>query len=291
MLFFVRLLFCFFVLQFVALGQSPVWKITKGDQTLYLGGTCHILRKADFPLPDAFNTAYAKADSLVFEVDPAKMQDPATATQLMMKARYTDGSSLKSVLSDKAYAALAKQCQESGMPVELLNNFKPGMAVMMLTVQELTKIGVTQEGVDMVFAKRAKADGKPVHSLETVAFQIDMITSIGEGMEDEFVLYGLRDLHQIEKFFGELIRAWREGDNEALERLFVDDMRQYPEVYEALLAERNRAWMKDLKKKLASPGVELVLVGAGHLVGPDGLLRSFEKTGCEVRMLDAKASK
>jgi len=163
--------------------------------------------------------------------------------------------------------------------------------VMMLTVQELTKIGVTQEGVDMVFAKRAKADGKPVHSLETVAFQIDMITSIGEGMEDEFVLYGLRDLHQIEKFFGELIRAWREGDNEALERLFVDDMRQYPEVYEALLAERNRAWMKDLKKKLASPGVELVLVGAGHLVGPDGLLRSFEKTGCEVRMLDAKASK
>lgn len=155
------------------------------------------------------------------------------AAQLMSQARYTDGRTLKTVLSDKAYAALVKQCQESGMPIELLNNFKPGMAVMMLTVQELTKI---------------------------------------------------------ERFFDELIRAWREGDNEALERLFVDDMRKYPEVYQALLAKRNQEWMKELKEMLATPEVEFALVGAGHLVGPDGLLQSFEEMGCEVRMLDAKAS-
>ncbi|HKK18324.1 MAG TPA: TraB/GumN family protein [Opitutales bacterium] len=177
------------------------------------------------------------------------------------------------------------------MSIEVLNGFKPGMAVMMLTVQELMKIGVTQEGVDMVFAKRAKADGKPVRALETAEFQIDLITAIGEGMEDEFVRYSLRDLHQIEKLFDELIRAWREGDNEALERLFVDDMREFPQVYEGLLADRNERWMKDLEKMLATDEVEFALVGAGHLVGPDGLLQSFQKMGCEVEVLDVATSK
>ena len=203
----------------------------------------------------------------------------------MMKARYTDGRTLKTVLSKEVYAELAAQGKESGMPIELLNGFKPGMAVMMLTIQELMKVGVSQEGVDMVFAQRAKTDGKPVRSLETAAFQIDLITSIGEGIEDEFLRYSLRDLHQSEKFFDQLIRAWRKGENEALERLFVDDMRQFPVVYEALLAKRNEAWMKDLKEMLATPEVEFALVGAGHLVGPDGLLQSFEKMGCDVEVL------
>lgn len=247
-----RLSLCFFALQLVATGQSPVWKVSKGDQTLYLGGTCHILRKSDFPLPGAFDAAYAKSDSLVFEIDPAQMEDPSVAMNLMSKARYADGRSLKTVLSNEVYAMLAKQAEKSGMPIELLNGFKPGMAVMMVTIQELMKVGVTQEGVDMVYAKRAKADDKPVRSLETLEFQIDLITSIGEGLEDEFVRYSLRDLNQIEKYFDELIRAWRVGDNEALERLFVDDMRKFPELYESLLAQRNRKWMKGLKVMLAS---------------------------------------
>jgi uncharacterized protein YbaP (TraB family) len=286
-----RLIFCFAAFQLVASGQSPVWKVSKNGHTLYLGGTCHILRKADFPLPKEFDVAYGRADVLVFEVDPQQMQDPATATRLMMQARYTDGRSLKTVLSKEVYAELAAQGKESGMPIEVLNGFKPGMAVMMLTVQELMKIGVTQEGVDMVFAKRAKADGKPMRALETAEFQIDLITSIADGIENEFVRYSLRDLHQIEKLFDELIRAWREGDSEALERLFVEDMREFPQVYEGLLADRNERWMKDLGKMLATDEVEFALVGAGHLLGPDGLLQSFQKMGCEVEVLDMAASK
>ncbi|WP_158279759.1 TraB/GumN family protein [Coraliomargarita sinensis] len=284
-----RLLLCFFALQIVVFGQSPVWKISKNEQTLYVGGTCHILRQSDFPLPEAFDAAYNESDLLVFEVDPARMQDPAVATQLMRKARYTDGRTLKTVLSKEVYDELAAQAKKSEMPIEVLNGLKPGMAVMMLTIQELMKAGVTQDGVDMVFAKRAKADGKPVRSLETAEFQIDLITSMGEGLEDELVRYSLRDLNQIEKFFGVMIRAWREGDNQALERLFVDDMRKFPGLYEALLAERNENWMNDLEKMLATPEVEFVLVGAGHLVGEDGLLASFQKMGCQVQVLGSES--
>ena len=54
--------------------QSSVWKISKGDASVYLGGTCHILRKSDYPLPKEFEQAYAEADSLVFEIDPASLE-------------------------------------------------------------------------------------------------------------------------------------------------------------------------------------------------------------------------
>jgi len=252
---------------------------------MYLGGTCHVLRPSDFPLPAEFDRAYADSEVLVFEIDPARMEDPAVAMRLMTESRYTDGRTLKTVLSEEAYAALAEQGKESGLPIEVLNGLKPGMAVMMLTLQELTKIGVTQEGVDMIYAKRAREDDKPLRSLETVEFQIDLITSIGEGLESEFVLYGLKDLHQIGALFDELIRAWRDGDNAALEKFFVDDMRAFPEVYEALLADRNENWMTKLTPMLATPETEFVLVGAGHLPGPDGLLRAFRAMGCEVEVL------
>lgn len=244
-----------------------------------------MLRATDFPLPAEFDHAYAAADNLILEVDPESMEDPQIAMQLMKSGRYTDGRSLKDVLSPKAYSALVEQGRKSGLPSAVLNGFKPGMAVMMVSLQELTKIGVTQEGVDMIYAKRAKKDRKPIHSLETAAFQIEMITSMGEGLESEFVLYSLRDLEQIETFFDELIRAWRSGDNAALVKLFVDDMREFPDVYAKLIVNRNKNWLKQIEPMLKTPETELILVGAGHLVGPDGLLKELAGAGCQVENL------
>ena len=116
------------------LAESSVWKVSKGEQSLYIGGTCHVLRPSDYPLPTEFDLAYAAADTLVFEIDPAAAQEPAFAMQLLAKASYTDGRSLKSVLSAEAYQALAAQGAKSGLPIEMLNGIKPGMVMMMLLI-------------------------------------------------------------------------------------------------------------------------------------------------------------
>lgn len=118
--------------------QSSVWKVTDGNNAVYLGGTCHILRPTDFPLPGEFDLAYAQADSLVFEIDPSAVESPEFATRLMAESVYRDGRTLKTVLTEEAYAALAAQGTQSNLPIEILQNTKPGMAVMMITIQELT---------------------------------------------------------------------------------------------------------------------------------------------------------
>src|SRR5688572_27599184 len=52
-----------------ASAQSSIWKVTHGEDSLYVGGTVHLLRKSDFPLPVEFDVAVAAAEEIWFEVD------------------------------------------------------------------------------------------------------------------------------------------------------------------------------------------------------------------------------
>ncbi|MGB0415323.1 MAG: TraB/GumN family protein [Coraliomargarita sp.] len=282
-------LFCWLSIASSALcAQSSVWKISKADQSVYLGGTCHILRKSDYPLPAEFDQAYAAADTLVFEVDPTALDDPAFASQLMRAAAYTDGRSLQTVLNEEAYKALAEHGAKANLPIGVLNGMKPGMALMMLTLQELTQQGVHQEGVDIHYSKRAAADGKGIQALETAEFQIEILATMGEGYESEFVLYGLKDLDQIGTYFDILIAAWREGDLGTLNKLFIEDMMEYPQLYQDLLVLRNLRWLPQIETMLKTPETELVLVGVGHAVGQDGLIKLLEAKGYSVEQVLAK---
>lgn len=280
-----RLLFLLLVLCQSATAQSSVWKVTHGENTVYLGGTCHLLRKADYPLPKEFDQAYAAADKLIFEVDPAELEKPEFAMRLMAESVYRDGRSLKTVLNKEAYEALAEQGRKSNIPIEVIQNTKPGMAVMMMSIQELTKAGVTQTGVDLHYHKKAIADSKPIGSLETPEFQLKLIIGMGEGNESEFVLYGLQDLDNIGEYFDELIAAWKSGDLESTKRLFIDDMEKYPQVYEDFLKGRNEKWIPQIEKMLQDEATEYVLVGFGHMPGKDGVIELLKARGYSVSQL------
>jgi len=269
-----------------AWAQSSVWKVSKNGQSLYLGGTCHILRPSDYPLPPEFDQAYALADRLVFEVDPAILQEPAFAMRLMAESVYKDGRTLKSVLNEEAYKALAEQGKQSNLPIEVIQKTKPGMAVMMLTLQELARAGVTQEGVDLHYGNRAHADGKPVDSLETADFQLNLIVNLGQGIENELVLYSIRDLHKITEIFDEMIQAWRNGNLKTIEDLFVSDMAQFPEVYNLMLKDRNERWIPQIEAMLQTEATEFVLVGLGHIPGEDGLIQMLQAKGYTVEQVE-----
>lgn len=280
-----------FLLPALLLAESSVWKVSKGEQSLYIGGTCHVLRPSDYPLPAEFDSAYAASDTLVFEIDPAAAQQPAFAMQLLAKASYTDGRTLKTVLSAEVYQALAAQAAKSGLPIEILNGIKPGMVVMMLMMQELSKAGVSQEGVDMHYYVLGLKDKKRVQSLETPDFQIDLITSMGEGLEDELVLYLLKDLAHVKELFDELIGAWRAGDLAEIEALFISEMRNYPQLYAKMLADRNHRWIPQIEAYLQSPEIEFVLVGVAHAVGKDGLLQLLKDQGYSVESVKMSSQK
>ncbi len=268
------------------LADSSVWRVSSGTNSLYLGGTVHLLRPSDYPLPEEYERAYAASEELYFETDISAMNDLAVQAQMLQQLTYTDGRTLATVLSQEAYQALTDYTSSVGLPLTMLESFKPGMIISTLQVLEFQKLGFTPQGVDAYFNTRAMGEAKSIGALETLQEQIGFLAAMGEGNESEFILMSLRDIEKTNEVMEDMITAWRTGDSDELEDLFVDEMRrEAPELYDSLLRQRNLRWIPQIEAMMNDPDTEFVLVGAAHLIGPEGLVVLLRQAGYEVTQL------
>lgn len=278
---------CLFLLSFSqAKADTSVWSVRSGDNVIYLGGTVHLLRPADYPLPGEFEEAYQASSELYFETDITSMSDLSVQAQMLQQLTYGDDKSLSSILSDEAYAALSIYTATAGLPIAMLNKFKPGLLISTLQILVFQSMGFTPQGVDAFFHTRAVGDGKAEGQLETVQEQIGFIAAMGEGNESEFILLSLKDLAETGDVMEGMIGAWRSGDAEGLSELFVEDMKvEAPALYDTLLLQRNLKWVPQIDSMLQDADTEFVLVGAAHIVGENGLLDLLSQKGYEINQL------
>jgi len=265
--------------------DTSVWRVNNGSSVLYLAGTVHKLSASQYPLPAEYQSAYDRSEILVFETDIGAMQSPAVQGHIAAQSVLPAGQDLESVLDDATYDLLRRYCEDIGFPVEQLRSFKPVAAMMALLSGTLQSLGVTAPGVDEHFFSLAQSDSKAYYALESVDRQIDYLLAMDEGLPDRFVRRSIEDFKRARQ--GELedgIRAWRDGEEQALvERFLHDEMLGAPELYQSLVVDRNREWMRSIRRYLETPETEMVLVGVAHLVGSDGLVSLLRGEGYEVR--------
>jgi uncharacterized protein YbaP (TraB family) len=277
---------------FVAHSQTSVWKITKGDNSLYLGGTSHLLRSSDFPLPAEFDQAYDAASVVYFETDIKRIISPEMQQIVMQRGMFTDEKTLETALSPGAWKAVQDYCTKNGLPVAQLIKFRPWLFTMFVSVMELEKLGVSQAGADLHYFNRATEGGKSLGALESFESHIDFVTGMGAGQESEMILQSLEDLNELPEKLGALLNAWREGDTATLDRLINAELRaKYPKIYTSLIVERNNNWVPILEKLAGTPETEFVLAGVGHMAGPEGLLAQLEQRGYTVEQVKARVAK
>jgi len=265
-----------------ASAETSLWVVRAGDALIYLGGTCHLLRSTDYPLPEAFDEAYAEAQRIVFEADPGELAGPQVQQALAHRSLYPEGVGLDRILSPATYGRLQDHCRRHNLPLAALNRLKPPMLALSLLAIELQRTGVTTAGADFHYYDRAVAERKPTAALETAAQQVDFILAMGEGEEDAFVAYALEDMERLPVLFDRLVAAWRGGDEEELAELILAGEKTLPDLYRSLYSDRNATWLPLIEKLLQTPETELVLVGVGHLVGDDGLLAALKRRGYAV---------
>ncbi len=271
---------CVFLLTGAAQAGSPVWKVSRGDRHFYLGGTIHILGEADYPLPRAFDVAYGKSDTLVFETDIKKSRNPKFTEAFMEKMVYSDNRTLKKLLTPDTFRALTIFAADRDVPVDALNHFKPGLVLVSLTLLEVERLGVAGIGVDEFFFSKAVKDGKIIHHLESLEEQISFFENMGQGNEDELIAYIIKDLETLPGQLPVIKSAWKTGDIPGLDRAILAPLKKdFPELYQSLFINRNQKWMPKIQKMAATPEVEFILVGAAHLAGEQGLLRLLKTRG------------
>ncbi len=266
--------------------ESSVWKIEKNGNSVFLGGTFHILTPDDYPLPTAFGEAYNQSGQVVFETDITKLRSPEFQQYMLRKLSYVEGRNLRQAVSEGTYLAVKAFFEDRGVQFSQIVNFKPGMVAMMMTIVELQRLGLTGTGVDAYFNEKAVSDRKKLGQLETVEDQLEFIAGMGVGQEDEMLSYSVSDLKSLPRMWKAMKDAWRKGDMPKFRKIAISPLQnEFPSVYQSLIVDRNESWMPKIEAMLRTEEIEFVLVGALHLAGGDGLLTMLETRGYRIRQL------
>lgn len=267
-------------------GKAPIWKISDADSTVYLAGSIHLLREQDLPLPAAFDQVYAAAEELVFEIDMARMLRPEGVQEMASAARLPDGQSLVDRLGEDTVARLRDYLESRDLPRSLFDRMTPSMALLTLGSLEAMRLGGRAElGLESIYFQKSVADGKPSRGLETITYQITLFDRFEDAQIASWIHKTLDELENSAALFESLLVAWRQGDAETMAQRLSEDAAMPPELRRVLLDERNRNWIPEILKALATERDVLFLVGAGHLAGEGSVIDLLRKEGLEVTQL------
>ena len=227
--------------------NGPIWKIKTETNTVYLLGSIHALNTAYYPLTRAFYYAYYDSPNIVFEVN------------------------LNQVLSGKKSKLLKRK-----------RTFATNRTSQNALLMKLDFAG--KFGVDRHFYWKAKAVGKQILGLESVEYQMSVLDNIILKSQKVMAGKNRKNAKRASQRLNQLIEAWHRGDEDKLGRM-IEEEKASPEVYQAVYFDRNMKWLPKVESFIGKDENYLVIVGVGHLVGEDGLVKLLKDKGHTVRRM------
>ena len=273
----------FWLLASPAGAQPPVWVVHGAASTIVLFGSVHLLPPGLDWQPARLKRAVRRGKEIWFEIplDNAAMGEAAEAAQ--REGLQPPGQTLSAQLTVTDRTRLTALTDRYAVPMAELDRLKPWLAEIRLSVASYRELGAGRDdGVEhQLLAEVGPAARR--RAFETPAQQIGFLS--GSALPDQIA--------SLEETFGELeegpsayrklVSAWMAGDLAALDALALQPMiRTAPGIYRALVVQRNQHWVETILERLKTPGDAVVVVGAGHLVGPDGLPALLRARGIRV---------
>jgi len=268
---------------------SPVpllWKVSDQNNAIYLLGSFHLLRPSDYPLSADVEAAFEDAEAVMFELSPAEMASSALPTQMMQAALRQDGKTLQDDLDAATWQKLQNYAEQNNLSLRNFATFEPWFVGLTISILEMTKQGLDPKfGLDTHFMDIAKQAGKPTNGLEAASDQIRMLDGMDAAEQRQFIAEALEQAEKGPAEMEALHRAWRNGDADLLWSKMAGEMkREYPRLYQRINVDRNNAWLPKIQQRLTAPGADdtLVVVGALHLLGDDGVVEKLRGKGYKV---------
>jgi uncharacterized protein YbaP (TraB family) len=267
-----------------------LWKVSDADNSVYLLGSFHLLKPSDYPLAPAAYAALDDAERVLFELSPAELEDPALGRQMAAAAMRRDGTTLQQSLPPETWAQLVAFANKRQVPIDNLQPFEPWYASLIVALTELAAGGLDPSlGLDRHMAGRATQAGKPTAGLETGAQQIEVFDGMAPALQLQALQDTLEESAGMESEVDKLHALWRAGDADGLfEATGAEMKREYPALYQRVNVDRNQAWLPRLKAALDQSADDdvLVVVGALHLLGEDGVVARLAAEGYTVERLE-----
>jgi uncharacterized protein len=266
-----------------AAAQPPVWVVRGHGAAIVLFGSVHLLPPGLDWEPPRLKRALAEADEVWFEIPVDDASNLAAGQAALAVGMQPPGQSLSAQLTAGDLAHLARAAQACGLPVAGLDRLRPWLADVTLSVASYRLAGaMLQDGVE----RQLSAEIRPTvrrRAFETPAEQIGYLASAPVPDQIASLRETLDEIDQGPAVYQRLVRAWMAGDAGAIRREALQPMMaEAPGVYRSLVVERNRRWVETIENRLQGSGEAVVIVGVGHLVGPDGVPAMLRARGIKV---------
>lgn len=266
-----------------------LWEIQKGDNTAYLLGSFHLMPKSVYPLDEKIENAFEESDVLVVEVDATQIDQNAVNAFIVQYAVYQDTLTLSKELPSELYSSIEEKFIEMGFTSAQLNKLKPWFVSLNLGLGRLQSLDVDAGlGIDVHFLNKAHEQGMDIIELETATSQMEMLASLPENIQVDYLQYSLDEYSKTDSTFYEMLDAWLAGDTECTNTLsrqkmldLEDEMPGMAEYYNRMFCEREEEMAEEIDGFMDDEegNVYFIIVGAFHLVGDDGLIKRLEDKG------------
>ena len=258
-----------------------LWRYHTGDATVFLGGSVHILKPGLYPLPDQYQQAFDIAQRLVLEVNLAAYSPQQMQAKAMQYSLLPDAQRLADIMPTNMRARLAATTAQYGLSLEQMGRFKPSFISQQLALLALKSVGYdSRQGVETFFTRQAQ--NKEILELESIDFQLDLLMNQPIAAQLAMIEDTLSQMDQFEPFTADLITAWLSGDDASFKHAFDAQAGDSPEsqaFMRALMDDRNVGMVEKITGYLNGPGSYFVLVGAGHFIGDNSIIRLLERQG------------
>jgi uncharacterized protein YbaP (TraB family) len=288
------------LLLLAACGEKPaagqkrfLWKVTAESGHDYLLGSIHVAKKELYPLAPEIEKAFQDSKLLVVEADQAKL-DPGVLRQMIAeRGLYKEGESLSKNLPPERAKRALELAAKVGLPAEQAERMKPWYLALTASMMRVQKAGFDPKlGIDQHFMDKARAKDMPILELESPRFQLDLLSGFSDDLQALFIASTLEDLDEVEKKMAEIFELWTRGDARALEKVVLTEgLNKKPEMAPLrykLFDERNLAMAAKVEGYLKSPDVHFVIMGAGHLLGENGVAEILRRKGYQVEQIESR---
>jgi uncharacterized protein YbaP (TraB family) len=269
-------------------GDSKVtlWKLRGDHNTLYLLGSVHVLSQKSYPLKPALNSAFESSGRVVFEIDLSRFTTTNFRREFRRTALYPPWQSLSKKVSPETIELLKEVLPAYGLTLKRVERLKPWFIAEWLSSRTLEMAGFSESfGVDIYFFRKARATGKPVLGLETLRDQAEIFDHFNDEENERYLLGTLATLASYPASVGRLVDAWQSGNVALLDKILNQDKYSDPVTHKALFSERNTKWVPEIEALAHESENYLVIVGAGHLVGEDGVVAQLKRAGYSVEQM------
>lgn len=262
--------------------NSLLWEISgKGIKPSYLFGTFHLMCKEDIHPGKNLVEALKNSDEVYFELD---LDDASNMLGALLFMKMRNDTTLQDLYTAEQYKKVESFFEDSlKMPVSFLQNIKPLFLQALLYPKMMSCKSMS--GVEEVLMKLAKGNKKEIKGFETMAFQASIFDSIPYEVQAKELLKGIDSITDYKKSFDSLLTVYKTQLLTDIENLFTNSEFGVGDNQEILLDNRNKNWVAQLKNLLPKKGL-FIAVGAGHLVGKNGLIELLRKEGYTLRPVE-----